>query len=501
MTRKLLTAVFALLIVLTAHADGRHKGVGCWRTIGARQQAASRMLSPQRVQIGDRTDYLGKKRGLVILAEFTDMKFKEANNREKYKNIFNQPGYTTNEGFIGSVADYFRDQSAGQFELEFDVVGPFTTQKNYKYYGQNDKNGYDLHPEEMVIEMCLAADSVVNFSDYDWDGDGEVDEVFVVYAGKSESDTGIKNYIWPHMWTFDEAGAKLTVDSLKINVYACSNEIMSNGSIEGIGTFCHEFSHCLGFPDFYDINYTGLPGMGNFDLMSSGCYVNNGFRPVGYTAYEKMMCGWQEPIVLGDEDVTVDSLRPISEHGDTYIIYNDAYPNEFYMIENRQKTNWDTNYPSRGLMITHVDFDREVWFNNIPNTIITDEEALEDGLTCGNDHQRMTLFRASSITSNALYPFLLKDSLTATSVPAATLHHANSDSTLVMQSAILDIKQHADRTVSFRYRAKEKEIEDAVRSVALPHRNNPVYYDLQGRKVKQPSRGLYIVDGKKVAVR
>jgi hypothetical protein len=127
----------------------------------------------------------------------------------------------------------------------------------------------------------------------------------------------------------------------------------------------------MGFPDFYDVSYSGWYGMGCFDLMDAGSYNGNGFQPAGYTAHEKMMCGWKDPIVLSDTDVTVDSLQPMSKHGDTYIIYNDAYPNEFYMIENRQKTGWDKNYPAAGMMITHVDFDSEVWVNNIPNTILT----------------------------------------------------------------------------------------------------------------------------------
>ena len=521
MIRTILTAVFALLLstpITTASTP--RKGVGCWRTEKARKTAASRM-QVMRVDIGERTHYTGKKRGLVILAEFTDRKFKAQNDHEKYNDILNARGYITQEGFVGSVADYFRDQSAGQFELEFDVFGPYTTKYECKHYGENDKEGLDVHPEEMIIEMCEAVADQVNFADYDWDGDGEVDEVFVIYAGKSESDTSDPNTIWPHMWNMEEAiGRPYVINGIAINVYACSNELDGTGSISGIGTICHEFSHCLGFPDFYDITYKGAFGMNSFDLMSRGSHAGNGFRPVGYTAYEKMMCGWQEPIVLSDQDVVIDSVKPISEHGNTYIIYNDAYPNEYYMIENRQKTGWDQSYPAAGMMITHVDFDKDVWENNIPNSILTLEEALQIERTCGNDHQRMTIFHADddddseywskisyfyrkSTLKTDLYPYQTNDSLTATSKPAATLFHENSQGTKLMQGAILDITQNDDGTMSFRYRAN-KNISDGIKTIDNTVQRADIVYDLQGRKIAPSTllnstlpSGIYIVNGKK----
>lgn len=412
----------------------------------------------RKVTIGERTSYIGKKKGLVILMEFKDVSFNSKNNIEKYKRILNEEGY--NEGsFVGSVSDYFKAQSAGQFELDFDVVGPFKTANNRKYYGENDANGNDKHPEIMIKEACLAADEQVDFKDYDWDGDGEVDQVFVLYAGKGEADGGSPTTVWPHMWTLQEGGITLKLDDTVINTYACSNEVDYSGNIEGIGAFCHEFSHCMGFPDFYDVSYGGNFGMGAFDLMCSGCYNGDGFIPSGYTAHEKMMCGWQEPIVLADKDVTVENLLPMSEHGNTYIIYNDAHPDEYFMIENRQKTGWDADYPAKGLMITHVDFDKDIWLNNIPNTIVSKSDQMQYGYTITNTHQRMTFFHADNTEteynmSTDLYPYRQNDSLTTTSKPAPKLFNKNSKGKLTVGWAILDIKQNSDGTMNFSYQVR-----------------------------------------------
>ena len=431
---------------------------------------SQRLRSPRKVEIGNRTHYEGMKKGLVIMAQFTDVKFQSANNLAKYKRILNEEGYSEGS-FRGSVSDYFKAQSDNKFELNFDVVGPYTMSREHSYYGENDENGNDKHAEEMIKEACEQADSEVNFADYDWDGDGEVDQVFVVYAGKGEADGGASNTIWPHMYDLENGlGAKLTLDGTKVNTYACSNEVDINNNIEGIGCFCHEFSHCMGFPDFYDTSYSGWFGMGDFDLMCGGSYNGNTFCPAGYTAHEKMMCGWQEPIVLS-KDTVVTNMKSMAEHGETFIIYNDAYPDEYYMLENRQKTGWDAFYPAKGLMITHVDFDKNIWCWNCPNTKITSnsEEHTKYGYPV-NDHQRLTIVHADNdddskywvssegyytkdTESTDLYPYGNLDSLTSTSKPAATFYNKNSKGSMTADWAILNIKQNADGTMGFTYLA------------------------------------------------
>ena len=435
------------------------------------QKAATRAKAPKKTITGERTSYTGVKKGIVILAQYTDVKFKSANNLAKYKRILNEEGYTTSEGFKGSVCDYFKAQSDGIFELDFDVVGPYTMANKRAYYGGNDSNGDDKNAEAMVVEACKAANAEVNFADYDWDGDGYVDQVFVLYAGTGEADSEDADAIWPHMY---ELGSKaLRLDGVTINTYACSNEVDSNGSIEGIGCFCHEFSHCMGFPDFYDIMYEGNFGMSSFDLMEAGSYNGNGFIPAGYSGYEKMMCSWLEPIELDAENVNVENLKPLSNGGASYIIYNKAHPDEYYMVENRQKVGWDAGLPAKGLMITHVDFDKTIWEYNIPNSILksTNEYVRYYGYPV-NDHQRMTIFHADNdddskywssyyqyytkqTLTTDLYPYQKNDSLTNTSKPAATLYNKNTDGTKFMNKKLLNIKQNSDKTMSFSFVAKE----------------------------------------------
>ena len=103
----------------------------------------------------------------------------------------------------------------------------------------------------MVVEACKAIDGQVDFRDYDLYGNGEVDSVYFIYAGKGEADGGDAGTIWPHSWNLSDQGRSLNLDGVDIQGYACSPELDGSGKLNGMGTPCHEFAHVLGLPDLY----------------------------------------------------------------------------------------------------------------------------------------------------------------------------------------------------------------------------------------------------------
>ena len=175
-----------------------------------RMKRQARKMNPQLMavqKVGEVGNYVGEKKGLIILVEYNDdNKFQPENNLALYKRIANEEGFSEGE-FVGSVHDYFLAQSEGLFNLKFDVVGPYTLKHERAYYGGNadTEEAEDLHPAEMVAEACQMADNEVNFKDYDWNGDGEVDQVFVLYAGAGEANGGDDDTVWPHEWTLASA--------------------------------------------------------------------------------------------------------------------------------------------------------------------------------------------------------------------------------------------------------------------------------------------------------
>lgn len=400
--------------------------------------------------------FQGTKKGLIILVQFTDSKFKSGHDLALYKRIANDANYSDNN-FKGSIKDYFKAQSHGMFELDFDVVGICQLQHPYAYYGKNNSQKEDVKPGEMVAEACLwAHEHGINFSKYDWNGDGEVDQVFVLYAGHGEASYKDANTIWPHMYylSASDYGKSLSLDGVTVDTYACSSELNGDGNLDGIGTFCHEFSHCMGFPDLYDTSYAGWFGMGDFDLMCSGSYNGDSKCPAGYSAYEKAECGWLtlKDMTNIEQETSIVGVQPMSADGDAYIIKNKGHEDEYYILENRQKTGWDSYLPASGLMITHVDYNADIWDWNMPNTSGKYEDA--NGNTKTNDHQRLTIFRAGKSTdeygdASDLYPYGSNNSLTKTSSPASTLYNTNSDGSKYMHVAITDIAIAADGTASF----------------------------------------------------
>ena len=413
--------------------------------------------------IGDFMDYKGQKKGLIILVEFQNMKFQESNDRSRYERICNEPGYSEGS-FKGSVYDYFYDQSYGQFELNFDVAGPVEMPNDYSYYGQDiGGSGDDAHPGEMVAAACEAVADEVNFADYDWDGDGRVDQVMCIYAGQGQADGGSSNTIWPHEWelSYSDYGQELVLDGVTIDTYAVANERRSS-SIEGIGTICHEFSHCLGLPDMYDINYGGNYGMGSWSLMDQGSYNGDGFCPSGYSSFDRFTCGWVKPVEL-TRSQKIDNVRPLSDKGDVYIIRNGGFEDEYYLIENRQQKGWDKHVPDAGMLILHVDFDYDIWQYNLVNTKMNANNPY--GYPA-NDHQRCTPFRpgGTGYYSHDTYPNGNLDSLTNWSSPAAMVYNPNSDGSMLMNKGIMKIKQNSSGNMSFyfRNRPSERELPDGT---------------------------------------
>ena len=405
--------------------------------------------------------FQGKKKCLVILANFADTKFKPEHTLDLYKQIINGENYSDETlGFKGSVRDYFKAQSGGQFEIDFDVVGPVDLPKGYAGYGKNDASGRDqaalVYP--MVEDAVnLAKDQVTDWKQYDWDGDGLVEEVFVLYAGHGQAKyPQDPDLVWPHKSAIDP----MTVaDGVKVSVYACSSELGATEAIDGIGAFCHEFSHCMGLKDHYDINGRGY-GTGFWDIMCFGCYNGNTFLPAEYNSYEKMFCGWKEPIVLNAEPQKIEGMKALAAGGDTYIFYNDGNENEYYMLENRQKTGWDAALPGEGLIVLHVDYSKGAWEDNQVNYNAA--------------RQRMTVIPADNTLGSTdedkagdAWPYQGNNSLTNYSRPACTVYNANTDGTGYMNKYLLNITQNADGTISFEYTTKSATKQDKPEGALL----------------------------------
>ena len=434
-------------------------------------------------------------RGLVILVNFQDLEFKTP--RDTIDSMLNAVNYARKYSYMGRTAtgrltrrtvtsqgsarQYFQDQSYGQYNPVFDVVGPVTVSQKMSYYGENDASGNDKHPGEMIKEACQQADALgIDFAQDDNDNDKKVDFVYVIYAGYGEADGGGDSTIWPHKYQLTYSGISCILDGKRVDMYACGCEFNNNSKVyDGIGTFCHEFGHVLGLPDLYETNSTsqGLHTLGNWDIMDYGPYNNDGNTPPSYSAYERFFMGWLTPRILTEPEYV--TLAPINEgDGESLMLVNgdrhnmigyNPNPTTFYLLETRTKSGWDKPLTGPGMLITKIQYNSYRWMYNIVNNSAS--------------NMGVDILEAKTNTSNG--------AKATDAYPAGA-----TEWTGFSGHEVTDIIRNSDGSVSFSYRGAEKPIPEAIDEVPMDGarctkvlRNGQLYllykgqmYDVQGRR-------------------
>lgn len=350
------------------------------QTLSSRRNASLKAGSnPQKEKLNN-FPTIGEVHSLVILVQFADTKFSTVGSDayQFFNNMLNEPGFTYSNGANGSARDFYLNSSNGRFQPQFDVIGPVTLPEKYSYYGANQGSSVDnpARLEQFVREACTLADPLVDFSQYDHNQDGYIDNIYFFYAGKGEADSGDGNAIWPHSAYYSDmakdAGlseTSLKLDGVEVGNYTCSNEI--NGTLitpqpAGIGTFVHEFGHVLGLADHYDVNYgmtTFAPG--SFDTMAQASYNNNGNTPAAFSAYERACLGWLDLTVLKNGVDSLNVLPDLNDSNKAYVVpVGGTNDEEYFIMENRQKKGWDAFIPGHGMLLWHIDYDAKAWEKN-----------------------------------------------------------------------------------------------------------------------------------------
>ena len=441
---------------------------------------------------------VGNIRGLIILAEFTDKKFARDDIRDLYDDMANDENYAGPYA-SGSIKSYFKAQSSGKFVPEYDVVGPVVLPHDMAYYGLDER------ASELMIDACKAADTDtdVDFSQYDFNEDGKVDFVFVVYAGYGQAQGGPEETVWPQAVDLTYESWDM-YDGLYLGQAACSCELRGyeGENMDGIGTFCHEFSHILGLPDIYDVAYSGMAGMVTWDVMCKGLYNDDSKTPAGYTAMDKYTVGWLEPVVLDAPAMNL-TLKPFSESNEAYFIVCGADNNEYFTLENRQQTGWDKALGGHGLIISQIHYDKSLWNSNRVNTTSVGYEHV--ALVAADGHASEGTEAGDPFpgeTGNTQY--------TDTSMPGARWHSTAA----AVDCPITNIREN-DGVITFDFKAEAAGlasvdgagaasvvVSDGAIVVDNPHGETVTVVGIDGRLVQasalknvvcRPGNGVYVV--------
>lgn len=541
-------------------------------TLNARKATVINTLKTRASGIGSTYPsyfpHTGSPKALVILVQFQDVKFKSSDPVATFNHYLNADFGTAvpsqdvsvfNQEDVnyGSVKEYFKECSMGQFTPQFDIVGPVTVSQKSAYYGADDKNvqnGTDKNFKQMISEACNKVADKIDFSKYDSDGDKFVDLVYIIYAGYSQSISGNSDdYLWPksgtdNFYKYDENGKEISplkyliFNGCRVCRFGINNEL--NGSpdskipsINGIGLFCHEFSHTMGLPDHYDTEYKDADNQSPefWDLMDAGEYTYDGYCPTPYTPWQKMLMGWATPITLDgtqagqytlepydlaskaykiEADVNKDNFRINENYSSTKLSdkkkkeLKERAKGEFLLLQNIRNEGWYKHLLGYGLLVWRIDYDGDidqVHLTDNPNdtigiprvTIVPADGLIINQANVGN--KKYTIDEYWENCANDPFPAygIGKDGSDINSLTEVKFNW----STMTTRPLYNIAKDEATGFVSFDYLKdfKATGIENTL--LDKDASSTPTeYFDLEGRKIATPLKGhLYITNkGKKV---
>lgn len=480
----LLTALLPLCVNAQEELEVQH---GDCLPTGLPQQSyadGSRLSAPHRLPaINTEWDATKTYKQLVVLVEFSDLSFFEPHDKDFYEKVFNVFDESAYEGKtrygLGSVADYYRIQSGGMLNLSFDIVGPYKVQKEAKTN--------DSHKETELreaAEMMVADQQERDFSQYDWNNDGYIEQVIFVVAGPSGNVNNQKGYLHPNTSFFS---AVTTHDGIKISNFNASAEVWTLGQNVncGIGTICHEYSHSLGLPDIYPTNGWVYSICDEWDLMDGGNFTNYGWLPPNYTPLEKMLLGWLTPTEL-TEATSITNLPSVADNGTIFQIrHSDT---EYLLIENRQQKSWDAGLPGAGLMVWYVNYDEAVWKSNEPNDT-ENEPRFHPIYADGLDYAAW----AAKVSEEGLAKYQHTDQMNSHYLSTAPYPYISEEKVVdaIVEEYLTNIRISENGLASFDFMGGASGIQSLTTCLAS---SAAQYFDLQGRRVETPVRGqLYVV--------
>ena len=451
MKRLVLLALSFFFTVSLAIADDAVR-TGCRRGRQDAQLVAKKRVRKMSTSL-DSMQYRGTRHQLVVLASFADKRFQQEDPTDFWNQLLNEGHFNSDSPYQGSLADYFNAQSYGRFEIVSDIIYVQLDSLGSRYESTrlDDENSQFLVYD--IMDKLKSQD--IDWELYDWNGNGEMNQLLIIFPGLGMNDGGGTGTIWAHQWWLSEhfnpsthekcQPCKVTDNQGKSYIIDCYCAIPEQGKQgSSFGTLCHEFSHCFGLPDFY---YGSTSYIGSWDLMDRGNYNANGYVPCNYSAQERMFMGWLQPVEL-TQKTAVSGMACLSDAPEAYLIRNDGCESEYYLLENRQQEGWDKAIPGSGLLIFHINFDINEWIsvNQSPNH----SGYYRDGVSYPSQ-KHYYIIPANNLQydrADWAYPYGDNNQLTSSSSPADTLFNANIDGTLHMNKPVTNIAVE-DGKISF----------------------------------------------------
>lgn len=326
----------------------------------------------------------GERKILVIPIETKDDSFTKDEITRIEKGFFGEASETGWE----SVSSFYEKSSYGKLKISGEV-SPVVRINQTTSQAEDSAKAYDkknMTYTDTILKSALnAIANSVNLDNYDTDGDGYLDAVWMVYSPRYDSSS---DFYWAYTtWSEDNStfsGKKAccyawaSVDFLTQKKYTAS--FFDNKYLADSHTFIHETGHMLGLDDYYsyDYEYSRSNQDGNADTPVGGVDMMD-FNIGDHDSFSKYLLGWISPTVLTKAYLEANqyqlTLRSQNRYGEAFLfpiyqgnvaLYNGTPYDEYLMIEyytpdglnesdsEEAYTNNLATYRKSGVLVYHV---------------------------------------------------------------------------------------------------------------------------------------------------
>ncbi|MCH5180624.1 MAG: immune inhibitor A [Erysipelotrichales bacterium] len=344
----------------------------------------------------------GKIKALVLPIEFSDYPCSAA-SLAKYggcngiradikSTLFGKSEETTWE----SLSSFYKKSSYGKLNITGDVADWYRPELSAAQYAlrliddPNNNTGVSDEILDLAVEAYRKTHTKKEMDEFDSDGDGYIDAVYVIYTVPARTRIGkidTSDLFWayaywsnahsdikdnkpeelPVPYTYFWASVSFMYEDMKLTEDGEYVEYRDeNGKyVPDAHTFIHETGHLMGLQDYY--SYDAQSGLDDFGAAGAIDMMDNNVGD--HNAYSKMLYGWTEPYYITES--TTITLKPFYSSGDFVLLnvnWNGSMFDEYLLIEYYRpeglneydsKHHFAGNYPlvfqEPGVKVYHID--------------------------------------------------------------------------------------------------------------------------------------------------
>lgn len=259
-----------------ATAETQHTDTSAVTTAATTVLYEAPFIQPPIAEIDSSLPSQGAASLVIFYVDFPDCTYGSADiSAEQIEQIAFGPENISDANYpFESMSAFYSRSSKGAMQLSGKV---------FRYTTKENRSAYDTDKVKLAEECYDAFQEVVDFSQFDGNGDGMIDAtLFTVPTAAGDDDW------WPCAGPFGDS--QYQVDGVHIGHIITGNaQIESAADYSNFNSsYLHEMGHCMGLPDYYlysSDDYDSMHGEAGMELMDADAFSD-------FSSFSKLMLGW-----------------------------------------------------------------------------------------------------------------------------------------------------------------------------------------------------------------